>query len=121
MVTTQVNTRLESTMVEEMDEHIDGYTYRSRAHVISLALREWLDKQRKKERGILEQLFYDEEEEDKKKRKKVAQTDDQIALTVEIMDEKMSEFKAMLKQFVKEEVDRKSKEIGNTKAPKKRK
>jgi Arc/MetJ-type ribon-helix-helix transcriptional regulator len=46
-----ITVRLPKMIVDELDRHVDGIAFRSRAHALHLILAEWLDKQRNMDKG----------------------------------------------------------------------
>jgi len=60
----QITIRIPDDIVKEADEYIDHVHIRSRAHLITVALAEWLDRQKEEEE--YEDEFDEDEKEDEK-------------------------------------------------------
>ena len=43
----QLGVRIPKEIIESVDSHVDGVKFRSRAHLITVLVLEWLEKQKK--------------------------------------------------------------------------
>ena len=59
----QITIRIPDEIIKEADQYVDNIHYRSRAHLITVALADWLE-ERREEEEFEEEYGEDEEDDD---------------------------------------------------------